>query len=139
MQANQSRYVSALYLRLSKDDDKKEESSSIETQRKMLRAYAKDNGFLVYDEYADDGWSGTNFDRPAFKRMIQDIEDKKVNMVITKDLSRLGREYITTGQYTEIYFPSKAVRYIAINDGYDSNSQFNDIVPFKNVINEILA
>lgn len=79
------------------------------------------------------------FDRPEFKRMIADIESKKINLVITKDLSRLGRDYITSGQYTEIYFPSKGVRYIAINDGYDSDSPYTDIAPFKNVINEMYA
>lgn len=126
-------------MRLSKDDDGVGESASITTQRKMLRAYAKENQFNVYEEYVDDGISGTTFDRPDFKRMIQDIESKKINMVITKDLSRLGRDYIITGQYTEIYFPSKRVRYIAINDGYDSDSPYTDIAPFKNVINEMYA
>ena len=125
-------------MRLSRDDGTAE-SSSITTQRKILLSYAKENGFIVYDEYIDDGFSGTNFDRPNFKRMIQDIENKKINLVLTKDLSRLGRDYITAGQYTEIYFPSKGVRYIAINDGYDSNSPYNDIAPFKNVINEMYA
>ena len=134
-----STYKAALYMRLSKDDDGTSESASIMTQRKMLRSYAADNGYLVFDEYVDDGWSGTNFDRPDFKRMIADIEAKKINLVITKDLSRLGRDYITTGQYTEIYFPSKGVRYIAINDGYDSDSPYTDIAPFKNVINEMYA
>ena len=150
MKPNQpNRYIAALYMRLSKEDIEKEgkqnpsatdadkESASITTQRKMLTAYAKENGFIIYDEYIDDGISGTTFDRPNFKRMIQDIEDKKVNMVITKDLSRLGRDYITSGQYTEIYFPSKGVRYIAINDGYDSDSPYTDIAPFKNIINEM--
>ena len=132
-------YSAALYLRLSKDDEGGEESASIGTQRKMLREYAKENGFCIYDEYVDDGYSGTNFDRPNFQRMISDIEQKKVNMVITKDLSRLGRDYILTGQYTEIYFPSKKVRYIAINDGYDSDSPYTDIAPFKNIINEMYA
>ena len=131
-------YIAGLYMRLSRDDGNSE-SSSITTQRKILQAYAKENGFIVYEEYIDDGFSGTNFDRPGFKKMIQDIEDKKINLVITKDLSRLGRDYITAGQYTEIYFPSKGVRYIAINDGYDSNSPYNDIAPFKNVINEMYA
>ena len=134
-----STYKAALYMRLSKDDDGTSESASIMTQRKMLRSYAADKGFQVFDEYVDDGWSGTNFDRPDFKRMIADIEAKKINLVITKDLSRLGRDYITTGQYTEIYFPSKGVRYIAINDGYDSDSPYTDIAPFKNVINEMYA
>ena len=78
--------------------------------------YAAEHGLTVVDEYIDDGWSGTNFERPSFQRMIDDIEDGKINCVVTKDLSRLGRNYILTGQYTEIYFPSKGVRYIAIND-----------------------
>lgn len=132
-------YTAALYMRLSKDDAGAAESASIITQRKMLRSYAAEHGYVVFDEYVDDGWSGTNFDRPDFKRMIGDIEAKKVNMVITKDLSRLGRDYITAGQYTEIYFPSKGVRYIAIHDGYDSDSPYSDIAPFKNVINEMYA
>lgn len=133
------KYSAALYMRLSKDDDGEEESVSITTQRKMLRAYASENHYTVYSEYADDGISGTTFDRPGFKRMIRDIETGKVNMVITKDLSRLGRDYIMTGQYTEIYFPSKKVRYIAINDGYDSESPYTDVAPFKNIINEMYA
>lgn len=139
MLPNSTEYKAALYMRLSKDDCSCDESSSIITQRKMLRSFAKENAFKVVDEYIDDGWSGTNFDRPNFKRMIQDIEDKKLNLVITKDLSRLGRDYITTGQYTEIYFPSKKVRFIAINDGYDSANKYTDIAPFKNVINEMYA
>ena len=134
-----STYKAALYMRLSKDDDGTSESASITTQRKMLRSYAADQGFQVFDEYVDDGYSGTTFDRPDFKRMIADIEAGKVNLVLTKDLSRLGRDYITAGQYTEIYFPSKGVRYIAINDGYDSDSPYTDIAPFKNVINEMYA
>ena len=99
----------------------------------------KKTGYEIFDEYADDGWSGTNFDRPAWKRLLRDIENKKVNLVITKDLSRLGRDYIAAGQFTEIYFPSKGVRYIAVNDGYDSDSPCTDIAPFKNVINEMYA
>lgn len=129
----------ALYMRLSKDDDGAGESSSISTQRKMLRSYAMENGFDIYREYVDDGYSGTNFDRPAWKQLLQDIEEKQVNLVITKDLSRLGRDYIMTGQLTEIYFPSRGIRYIAINDGYDSDSPWSDIAPFKNIINEMYA
>lgn len=132
-------YSAALYMRLSKDDENTGESGSIINQRKMLRAYAKEHRYMVYDEYIDDGVSGTTFDRPGFKRMIQDIEKKKVNLVLTKDLSRLGRDHIMTGQYTELYFPSKRVRYIAVNDGYDSDSPYTDIAPFKNVINEMVA
>lgn len=134
-----STYRAALYMRLSRDDDGATESASISTQRKMLRSYAAEHGFVVYAEYVDDGWSGTNFDRPGFQRMIADIEAQKVNLVLTKDLSRLGRDYITAGQYTEIYFPSKGVRYIAINDGYDSDGVSADIVPFKNILNEMYA
>lgn len=134
-----STYHAALYMRLSRDDDGATESASISTQRKMLRSYAAEHGFVVYEEYVDDGWSGTNFDRPGFQRMIADIEAQKVNLVLTKDLSRLGRDYITAGQYTEIYFPSKGVRYIAINDGYDSDGAYADIVPFKNILNEMYA
>lgn len=139
MKSKSTQYIAALYMRLSKDDIGVNESASIATQRKMLRSYAKENLFIVYDEYIDDGFSGTNFERPNFKRMIKDIEDKKINLVITKDLSRLGRNYIKTGEYTEIFFPSKGVRYIAINDGYDSESPYTDIAPFKNVINEMYA
>ncbi len=132
-------YRAALYMRLSKDDEGSLESSSISNQRKMLRCFATDNSFVIYDEYIDDGYSGTSFDRPAFQRMLKDIESGYVNMVITKDLSRLGRDYITAGQYTEMYFPEHGIRYIAINDGYDSNNQYNDIAPFKHVINEMYA
>ena len=132
-------YSAALYMRLSRDDERVSESASISTQRSILRKFAEENHFHIYKEYIDDGFSGTNFDRPAFKQMIRDIECEKINMVITKDLSRLGRNYIVTGEYTEIYFPSKKVRYIAINDGYDSITPYTDIAPFKNVINEMYA
>lgn len=139
MKTGSKSYRAALYMRLSRDDDGVNESSSISNQRKMLRSYAAENSIDVYDEYVDDGWSGTNFDRPSWKRLLRDIEDKKVNMVITKDLSRLGRDYISAGQYTEIYFPSKGVRYVAVDDGYDSESPCTDIAPIKNVINEMYA
>lgn len=139
MKPDRNTYRAGLYMRLSKDDEREGESSSITNQRKMLQAYVREHGFAVYDEYVDDGWSGTSFDRPDFKRMIADIEAGRVNLVLTKDLSRLGRDYIAAGQYTEIYFPSKGVRYIAINDGYDSDSPYTDIAPFKNVINEMYA
>ena len=105
----------------------------------MLRDFATEQGFHIVGEYIDDGWSGTNFDRPDFQRMIDDIEDGKINCVITKDLSRLGRNYILTGQYTEIYFPSKNVRYIAISDDVDSDKGESDIAPFRNILNEMVA
>lgn len=132
-------YSAALYMRLSKDDEGTAESASISAQRKLLRSYARENGFSIYSEYVDDGYSGTSFTRPAWSRLLEDIEARHVNMVITKDLSRLGRNYIMTGQFTEVYFPGKGVRYIAINDGYDSENQWNDIAPFKNIVNEMYA
>ena len=134
----EGQYKAALYMRLSKDDGTGE-SASISTQRIMLRSYAARHGFFVYGEYADDGYSGTTYDRPAWKRLLADIEAGRVNLVITRDLSRLGRDYILTGQYTEIYFPAKGVRYIAVNDGYDSKSQGNDLAPFQNIVNEMYA
>jgi len=132
-------YNAALYSRLSRDDELHGESSSISTQRQMLRQYANEQGFHIVDEYIDDGYSGTNYDRPDFERMIEDIEDGKINCVITKDLSRLGRNYILTGQYTEMYFPSKNVRYIALNDGVDSTKGENEIAAFRNILNEMVA
>ncbi len=139
MEESVKRYRAALYMRLSKEDEGNGESSSIITQRKMLRAFAHENNFPIYDEYIDDGVSGTTFERPEFIRMKNDIEAGEINLVITKDLSRLGRDYISTGNLTEIYFPSKGVRYIAVNDGYDSESSYTDIAPFRNIINEMYA
>lgn len=132
-------YNTALYLRLSRDDELKGESGSISTQREMLTQYCREQNLRIVDEYVDDGWSGTNYDRPAFQRMIDDIEDGKINCVITKDLSRLGRNYILTGQYTDIYFPSKGVRYIAVSDGVDSEKGESEIAPFLNILNEMHA
>ena len=136
---NTTVYNTALYLRLSRDDELQGESGSIQTQRMMFRQYAAEHGLTVVDEYIDDGWSGTNFDRPSFQRMIDDIEDGKINCVVTKDLSRLGRNYILTGQYTEIYFPSKGVRYIAINDNVDTLNGESELAPFLNILNEMHA
>ncbi|GHU97932.1 resolvase [Clostridia bacterium] len=115
------------------------DSSSIQTQKMMLEKHCKDNGYRIYDYYVDDGYSGTNFDRPDFQRLLNDIEDGKVNLVITKDLSRLGRDYIMTGYYMEIYFVEKRVRYIALNDGVDTLKADNDIAPFKNILNDMYA
>ena len=136
---NTTIYNTALYLRLSRDDELQGESGSIQTQRMMLRQYVAEHGLTVVDEYIDDGWSGTNFDRPNFQRMIDDIEDGKINCVVTKDLSRLGRNYILTGQYTEIYFPSKGVRYIAVNDNVDTLNGESELAPFLNILNEMHA
>lgn len=138
-QPNNTIYNTALYMRLSRDDELQGESGSIQTQRMMLRQFAREQNLNVVGEYIDDGWSGTNFDRPDFQRMIDDIEEGKINCVVTKDLSRLGRNYILTGQYTEIYFPSKSVRYIAINDNVDTANGESELAPFLNILNEMHA
>ena len=134
------KYVAGLYCRLSKDDGNSVESMSIWSQKVMLKQYAESNSIAIYDYYVDDGFSGTNFERPSFKKMITDIENGKINCVITKDLSRLGRNYLQSGAYIEMYFPQKNIRYIAITDGIDTlNSNQNDIMPFKNILNEMYA
>ena len=135
----QQNRTTALYCRLSRDDDFGGDSASIQTQKTMLSQYARDNGFTVTEFYVDDGYSGTNFDRPDFCRMISDIECGKVGTVIVKDLSRLGREYLKTGYYTEIFFPEHDVRFIAVNDNVDSDHGENEFAPFKNIINEWYA
>ena len=129
-----------LYTRLSVDDGITDrESNSITSQKQMLMQYAQYHGIEVVETYVDDGWSGTNFERPDFKRMIEDIESGKINTVITKDLSRLGRDYLQTGYYTEVYFPGKKVRYIAISDGIDTSTGYNEMAPFKNLFNDFYA
>lgn len=100
-------YSAAVYYRLSKDDEQAGESVSIETQKMMLEDFCHERGFPIYEIYADDGYSGLNFNRPAFTRLLEDIDDGKVNLVVTKDLSRLGRDYIQTGYYTDVYFSRK--------------------------------
>ena len=132
-------YCAAIYCRLSKDDEQTGESVSIETQKLMLTDYCVEHSYLIHDIYVDDGYSGLNFDRPAFQRMLTDIDDGKVNLVITKDLSRLGRNYIQTGYYTDVYFSRKHVRYIAVHDGVDTSRDDNDIAPFKNILNDMYA
>ena len=130
----------ALYCRLSKDDERQGESLSIETQKSMLTRFANDNGFIPYELYVDDGYSGLNFERPDFQRMIDDVATGNIGIVVVKDLSRFGRDHITVGQYQEIYFPSKKVRFIAINDGIDTiNSHTTDYAALKNVINEFYS
>ena len=107
---NNAKYSTALYMRLSRDDESFGDSISIETQRKVLEQYVRENNLIVYDEYVDDGWSGTNFERPAFQRMMEDIEAGKVNCVVTKDLSRFGREHVMMDYYLEFVFPEKQIR-----------------------------
>ncbi len=130
--------ITALYCRLSKDDGTNNESMSISTQKTMLKDYAKRNGFLNCQFYVDDGYSGTNYDRPAFRQLIRDIQDSEMSTLITKDLSRLGRNYLETGTYIEIF--SSTITCGTINDGVDSidNAQM-DITPFRNIINEMYA
>ena len=135
-----SSFKAGLYIRLSKDDLTRE-SDSIVSQRSLLNQYVKENNYNVINEYLDDGFSGTNFDRPAFKKMIKDIELGKINMIITKDMSRLGRDYIGTGELIEKFFPNNNIRYVAINDGIDTfiDNTNNDIAPFKAIMNDMYA
>lgn len=114
-------YICGAYNRLSDADSNCDESSSIQSQKMIIESFAKYNNLIIYKHYVDDGYSGGNFDRPGFQEMIKDIEDGKINCVITKDLSRLGREIYKTGRYIEEYFLEKGIRYIAINDSFDSN------------------
>ena len=139
--SNPMDYHAALYIRLSKEDESEGPSQSVQNQESLLREFVQQHRLSVYDTYIDDGWSGTNFDRPAFQRMIADIEAKKVNMVITKALSRLGRDYIMTGHYMERYFPEHRVRYISLLDGIDTgvDSTANDITPFRAIMNDMYA
>ena len=139
--SNPMEYHAALYIRLSKEDENEGPSESVTNQKSLLDEFVQQHRLSVYDTYVDDGWSGTSFDRPAFQRMIADIEDKKVNMVITKDLSRLGRDYILTGHYMERYFPEHRVRYISLLDGIDTgvDSTANDITPFRAIMNDMYA
>ncbi len=134
-------YRAALYIRLSKEDENDGPSESVTNQKLLLTDFASLHGISVYDVYIDDGWSGTNFDRPGFRRMIRDIEADRVNLVITKDLSRLGRDYILTGHYLERYFPERRVRYLSLLDGIDTGveSAANDITPFRALLNDLYA
>lgn len=136
---NDINYKTAIYCRLSKDDEQVGESVSIETQKILLTDYCIEHNYEIYDIYVDDGFSGLNFNRPAFTRLLNDIDNGNVNLVITKDLSRLGRDYIQTGYFTDVYFNKKRVRYIAVNDGIDTFSNDNDIAPFKNILNDMYA
>ena len=129
----------AIYCRLSKDDEQIGDSVSIETQKMLLSGYCINQNFEIIDIYIDDGFSGLNFNRPSFRKMINDIEAGKIDIVITKDLSRLGRDYIQTGYYIDVYFSTKHIRYIAVNDGIDTLLENNDIAPFKNILNDMYA
>ena len=139
-QQNYGGGLTALYARLSKDDELIGDSNSIVHQKEMLAKYAKEHGFTNIEYYIDDGYSGTNFNRPDFQRMMSDVEEGKISTVIVKDMSRFGRNYIMVGYYTEILFPNAKVRFIAVSDGVDSISDYdNEFTPFRNIINEWYA
>ena len=131
--------ITALYPRLSHEDELQGESNSISNQKRILETYAKQNGFSNLRWYTDDGYSGANFQRPGFQAMLADIEAGKVGTVIVKDMSRLGRNYLQVGMYTEMIFPQKGIRFIAINDGVDSAQGDNDFAPLRNIFNEWLV
>ena len=132
--------ITALYERLSRDDDLAGESNSITNQKKYLEDYAKKNGFKNIRHFTDDGFSGVNFNRPGFQSLIKEVEAGNVETLIVKDMSRLGRNYLQVGFYTEVLFPQKNVRFLAINNSIDSNNASdNDFAPFLNIMNEWYA
>ena len=135
----QKTYIAGLYFRLSQEDERHGESASIDNQRAILRKYATDNGFQIYDEYIDDGVSGTTFDRPGVQRLLDDAKNGIINTIIVKDLSRFGRNYIEVGQYTDYVFPAFGIRFIAIQDNVDTenrNSNSMEMMPIVNLFNE---
>ncbi len=136
---NRNKNITALYCRLSKDDDLQGECNSITNQKAILKKYADENGLGNTQFYVDDGFSGTNFNRPDFMRMMEDVKSGKISTIITKDLSRFGRDYLMTGQYIEMVLPDYDVRYIAINDNVDTLRSENEMMVFKNVFNDWYA
>ena len=139
MQSEANIGITAIYCRLSRDDGTETESNSIGNQKKMLTQKAKELGLTNTKYYVDDGYTGTNFNRPAFQELLDDIEMGYISVVIVKDLSRLGRDYVSVGHYTDNYFPEHNVRFIAVNDMVDSDEGENEIAPFKNIMNEMYA
>ena len=132
--------TTALYCRLSRDDESQGDSNSIKNQKTILQKYADDNGFSNTEFFVDDGYSGTNFDRPDWQRLLSQVEEGNIGTVIVKDMSRLGRDYLKVGYYTEVLFPGSDIRFIAINNNVDSaNQQDSDFTPFLNIINEWYA
>lgn len=142
MLSKQTNYSVGVYMRLSKDDERNGESLSIENQRKMLTDYVSEQGWMIYDEYVDDGISGVSFDRPGVQRMLDDAKAGKINLIICKDLSRFGRNYIQVGQFVDYLFPMYNIRFIALTDNVDtanSNNASMDMMPIMNVFNEWFA
>ena len=128
--------IAALYCRFSRDDEQNSESNSITTQKKLLKKIAEDYGYTKTEFFVDDGISGTTFKRPDFQRMEKMIEAGLIGAVFVKDLSRLGRDYLECGHYTERFFPEHDVRFIAVNDNIDSDEGEDEFMPFKNLMNE---
>ena len=128
-----------VYCRLSKDDELQGESASISNQRDLLTAYCETQGWEIANIYQDDGYTGLNMDRPGLKKLLKAVEARQVNLILTKDLSRLGRNYLETGHLMEDFFPRNGARYIAMNDGIDTMRDSNDIAPFKNILNEMYS
>ena len=129
--------ITALYERLSREDDLNGESNSITNQKQKLESYAAENGFENLVHYTDDGYSGSSFNRPAWKKLMEDVDAGKVGAIIAKDMSRIGRNYLEVGQYTEIIFPQKGIRFIAIDNGVDSNDpSTSEFAPILNLVNE---
>ena len=133
----QSNIITALYCRLSRDDDVQGDSNSIANQKRLLSRYAKDYGLSNTKYFVDDGYTGTNFNRPGFTEMIEAIEDGYIGAVMVKDMSRLGRDYLQVGIYTDQFFPEHGVRFIAVNDGVDSAEGENEFAPFRNIMKNI--
>jgi len=131
--------ITALYCRLSRDDGTNNDSNSIVNQKRLLQKYAKEQGLGNTRCYVDDGYTGTNFNRPGFQKLLEDIEQGYVTTVIVKDMSRLGRDYLQVGYYTDTYFPDHNIRFIAINDCVDSDDGENEFAPFRNIMNEMYA
>ena len=139
-QSNQNQVgITALYCRLSRDDGMEGDSNSVANQKKLLAKYCKENGFDNIKYYVDDGYTGTNFNRPDFQKLLDDIDMGYISTIIVKDMSRLGRDYLQVGYYTDNYFPDRNIRFIAINDCVDSADGENELAPFRNVMNEMYA
>ena len=131
--------ITALYCRLSRDDGMEGDSNSVANQKKLLAKYCKENGFDNIKYYVDDGYTGTNFNRPDFQKLLDDIDMGYISTIIVKDMSRLGRDYLQVGYYTDNYFPDRNIRFIAINDCVDSADGENELASFRNVMNEMYA
>lgn len=131
---SQSNIVTALYCRLSRDDDVQGDSNSIANQKKLLSKYAKEYGLSNTKYFVDDGYTGTNFNRPGFTEMIEAAEEGYIGSILVKDMSRLGRDYLQVGFYTDNFFPEHNIRFIAVNDGVDSAEGENEFAPFRNIM-----